>query len=77
MSVTNISEDLLKSYVASSNTWKEILQKCGYTNYGNNKYIKLLIDKYAIDISHLHQPTSNYLRPRYKLQDILVCNSGY
>jgi hypothetical protein len=45
MSVTNISEDLLKSYVASSNTWKEILQKCGYTNYGNNKYIKLLIDK--------------------------------
>ena len=78
MAITDIPEETLRTYIISSKTWKEILQKCGSKNYGNNYYIKALAVKYSIDTSHLNTNICiGRVNPSYKLEDILVCNSDY
>jgi len=78
MAITDIPEETLRTYITDSKTWKEILQKCGSKNYGNNYYIKALAVKYSIDTSHLNNNIcTGHVNPRYKLEDILICNSDY
>ena len=77
MAITDIPQETLREYILNSRTWKEILQKCGSKNYGNNYYIKALAVKYSIDTSHLNNVVTNITNFRYKLEDILICNSDY
>jgi hypothetical protein len=73
----NIPDDKFKEYVKNSNTWLELLKKCGYNNRGNDKTVKKRCDKMKIDYSHI----TNYVRPnntkKYPLNEILIENSSY
>jgi hypothetical protein len=78
MTISSIAEDTLRIYIASSTTWKEILQKCGYNNCGCSKYLKKRIQELNIDVAHIKTKTSisnDFVK--YKLADILVSNSNY
>ena len=78
MTVSSIPEDTLREYIKNSSTWKEILQKCGYNNCGCSKYLKKRINDLSIDVSHIKIKT-DISNPfvKYKLEDILTCNSTY
>jgi hypothetical protein len=78
MAISDIPEDTLRSYISSSSTWKEALQKCGYNNCGCSKYLKQRIALFNIDVSHIKQKTNlknDFIK--YKLEDILVNDSNY
>ena len=74
MTISDIPEEMLREYIASSKTYKEILQKCGYNNCGCSTYLKKRINACNIDVSHIKTKTkvSNDF-VRYKLSEILVC----
>ena len=40
MTISDIPEETLREYIATSKTYKEILQKCGYNNCGCSTYLK-------------------------------------
>lgn len=70
-------------YVRTSNTWTELLQKCGYNNVGNTKIVKKRIKELDLDITHLPKgqtwARSKKLKNKqqHSLEDILVKNSTY
>jgi len=78
MTISSIPEENLREYIKDSSTWKEILQKCGYNNCGCSKYLKKRIDDLSIDVSHIKKKTdSTNDFVKYKLEDILQCDSTY
>ena len=78
MTVSSIPEQSLREYIKNSSTWKEILQKCGYNNCGCSKYLKKRIDELSIDVSHIKKKTDTINDfVKYKLEDILQCDSTY
>lgn len=40
MPISNLTEEQIKKIVNESTSWKELMTKCGYTNYGCRFYIK-------------------------------------
>ena len=78
MTISDIPEETLREYIAGSKTYKEILQKCGYNNCGCSTYLKKRINACNIDVSHIKTKTkvSNDF-VKYKLSEILVCDSTY
>jgi Zn finger protein HypA/HybF involved in hydrogenase expression len=82
MPVRDINDEDFTRFVAESETWTEILRKCGYNNHGNKTVVMKRIKEMGLDASHL--PTghnwaagkSGY-NVKYSLEDILVENSTY
>ena len=69
------NEDFIK-YVMESNTYSELLRKCGYSNLGNRKTIKKRINLLNLSVDHFVKyiiPTRN----KIPLSEILIENSKY
>lgn len=82
MPVRDIPDDEFSRFVAESQTWTEIVRKCGYNNHGNRKVVMKRINKLGLDTSHLPRgqgwaANKGMLLIKYKLHDILVENSVY
>jgi len=74
MPISNLTEEQIKLFVKESTCWKELMTKCGYTNYGCRFYIKKRLDFYNIDISHF---VCNKSHKRYTNDEIFKDNSEY
>lgn len=82
MGVYDISEDDFTHLVRESNTWTELMRRCGYTNVGNSKVVKKRASYMGLDVSHLPSGQSwatgkNKHCVKYTLDEILVENSTY
>ena len=81
--IWNVSEENFIKYVKESNSWKEVLQKCGYNNFGNPKTAKKKrVSHLELDTAHLSSGQNwakgkKLMLRRWKLNDILVKNSAY
>jgi hypothetical protein len=71
----NIQFNELKDIVSTSKSWKEILQKMGYTMTGYNyKRLKELLDAYNLNFESNKLSCGNHREP---LENILTINSAY
>lgn len=71
--IWDISNDDFIKFVNESNTYSDLLRKCGYTNLGNNKTVKKRIILLNLSIEHFikNTPPINIKKP---LNDILIEN---
>ena len=74
MPISDITKEQLEMYANESKNWKELMTKCGYTNYGCRYYLKKKLDKYNISISHFIR---NKAPHSYKDEEIFRENSDY
>ncbi len=71
------TEENLIEFVKSSKSWAELLRQCGYTNVGNNKYIKKKLDEYKIDYTHIDNYVSTRLNIKYTIEELYCENSSH
>ena len=71
------TKDNLIEFVKSSKNWSELLRQCGYTNVGNNKYIKKKLDEYKIDYTHIENYVGNRNSIRYTTEELFCENSSH
>ncbi len=57
MGVDKISKEQLETYVNESTNWKELMIKCGYTNFNNRKTLTKRLELFNISISHFVKKT--------------------
>jgi len=74
MAISDLSEEQFKMFAKESKNWKEFMIKCGYTNLGCRKYIKIKIDKFKVDISHFINIRQN---KKYTDEELFKENSEY
>jgi hypothetical protein len=55
--IKSLNKEKLEQFAKDSESWKEILEKCGYKTFKNNNIVKQKLIKYNIDFTHL--PTRN------------------
>jgi hypothetical protein len=53
MPISDLSKEQLEQFAKESTNWKELMTKCGYTNFGCRHYLKKKLDILNISISHL------------------------
>jgi Zn finger protein HypA/HybF involved in hydrogenase expression len=58
MPIADLTKEELALYAKESNNWKELMTKCGYTNYGCRYYLKRKLTTYDISIDHFIKQTS-------------------
>ena len=74
-----LDEDFIK-YVEDSNTYADLLRKCGYKNIGNRDTIKKRIKLLNLSVEHFgkFQPKrKQYNKNRINIENILIENSTY
>jgi hypothetical protein len=74
MAISDLTKEQIAQYAKESTSWKELMTKCGYTNYGCRFYLKKKLDLYEISISHFTRVKSN---KRYTEDEIFKENSEY
>jgi hypothetical protein len=74
MSIAKLTKEQLETYAKESNNWKELMDKCGYTNHGCRYYLNKKLYMNDISISHFVKkaPTK-----RYTDEEIFKENSEY
>lgn len=73
--IWDISNDDFIKFVNESNTYSDVMRKCGYTNLGNTKTIKKRINLLNLSIEHFIKYKS--INIKIPLNEILVENSTY
>lgn len=74
MAISDLTKEEIEQYAKESTNWKELMTKCGYTNYGCRTYLKKKLDSYNISILHFTRIKSN---KRYTHEEIFKQNSEY
>lgn len=74
MPISNLTKEQLEQYVKESTNWKELMTKCGYTNFGCRTYLKKKLEVFNINISHFVRTKNN---KRYTNDEIFKENSKY
>jgi len=74
MGVDKIDKERLEEYIKSSTNWKELMKKCGYTNFNNRNPLKKRIVLYNLSINHF---INNRLNKRYTDEEIFCKDSKY
>jgi hypothetical protein len=74
MPISDLSKEQFEQYAKESNNWKELMSKCGYTNFGCRTYLKKKLELFDINISHF---TSQSTNKKYSFEDIFKENSTY
>ena len=78
--IWDIEENEFINIVINSKTWTEILKKCGYSNFGNNKTVRKRISKLNLNVEHLLLCNRDKIKQKvckYELRDILIQDSTY
>jgi hypothetical protein len=74
MAISDLSKEQIEQYANESTNWKELMTKCGYTNYGCRSYLKKKLALYNISIEHFSKIKVNR---RYTHEEIFKQNSEY
>jgi hypothetical protein len=74
MPISELTQEQLSEYTKTSYSWKDLMNKCGYTNLGCRTYLKKKLQKFNIDTSHF---IKNNKRKRYTDEEIFKENSDY
>lgn len=78
--VSVISSENFAQYVRESETWSELLRKCGYKHPTNRVTVKKRVEKENLDTSHFKGCAwlkGKTRKNRIKLEKIMVEDSGY
>jgi 5-methylcytosine-specific restriction endonuclease McrA len=51
--ITTLTKEELEDFTKKSENWKELLEKCGYTNFKDNTSVKKKLNEYNINYTHL------------------------
>lgn len=74
MPISDLSKEQIEQYAKESTNWKELMTKCGYTNFGCRTYLKRKLELFKINILHFIRVKSN---KRYTDEEIFKENSEY
>jgi hypothetical protein len=74
MAISDLTKEQFEQYAKESTSWKELMTKCGYTNYGCRTYLKKKLDLYEISISHFIKTTEF---KKYTDEELFIENSTY
>lgn len=74
MAISDLTKEQIVEFSKESNSWKEFMIKCGYTNFGCRLYIKRKIELYDIDTAHF---TNIKYNKKYSDEEIFKENSQY
>jgi hypothetical protein len=74
MPISNLTRENIEDYARTSTNWKELMKKCGYTNFGCRHYLKKKLELYNISTSHF---IKNQFNIRYTDEEIFKENSNY
>ncbi len=74
MPISDLTKEQLETHARESTNWKELMTKCGYTNYGCRYYLQKKLYMNDISIDHFVKQTSN---KRYTDEEIFKENSEY
>jgi hypothetical protein len=74
MAISDLSKEQIEQYAKESNNWKDLMIKCGYTNFGCRSYLKKKLQLFNINIEHF---TVNRHNKKYTTDDIFKKNSTY
>ena len=74
MAISDLTKEQFEQYAKESTSWKELMTKCGYTNYGCRTYLKKKLEFYEINISHFTKTTTS---KKYSDEELFVENSTY
>jgi hypothetical protein len=74
MAISDLTKEQIEQYAKESTSWKELMTKCGYTNYGCRTYLKKKLELYDISISHF---TKTITSKKYSDEELFVENSTY
>ena len=59
MAISDLTKEQIEQYAKESNNWKELMTKCGYTNFGCTFYIKRKLELFDISVSHFTRGKHN------------------
>lgn len=59
MAISDLSKEQIEQYAKESTNWKELMTKCGYTNFGCRTYLKKKLELFDINISHFIKTKSS------------------
>jgi hypothetical protein len=74
MPISNLTKEELEKFAKESTNWKELMTKCGYTNFGCTRYLVRKLNSYDISTSHF---VRNKIIKRYTNEEIFIENSKY
>jgi hypothetical protein len=74
MPISAITKEELETYVKDSTNWKELMDKCGYTNHGCRYYLQKKLYMNDVSIEHFIRKSTN---KKYTDDDIFKENSEY